>query len=226
MTTALDQIAAASSTQAQQAASQRDQQALADDFDTFLQLLTTQLRNQDPLEPMDTNQFTQQLVQFSGVEQQIQTNSYLETLIQSTEAQSVNTAVNYIGSNVRAAGTVTKLEGGSASWDLITSTGAPDSVISIYDEAGKVVYSTPYSVERGETTFTWDGKTNAGTQLDDGNYSIRVEGKSSDGSDIPVYTAIHGQVTGVDFTGNEPVLLMDNIRVSLGAVMSIQSSDT
>jgi flagellar basal-body rod modification protein FlgD len=79
---------------------------LADDFDTFLQLLTTQLRNQDPLEPMDTNQFTQQLVQFSGVEQQIQTNSYLENLITSTEAQSVNAAVNYLGSTVTVAGVI------------------------------------------------------------------------------------------------------------------------
>lgn len=222
----LDALAAASQASATASAAANSGQKLADDFDSFLQLLTTQLRNQDPLEPMDANEFTNQLVQFSSVEQQIQTNSYLENLITSTQAQSVNAAVNYLGSTVRAAGVTTTMSNGSASWDLVTSTGAPDSTISIYDENGQEVYTTPYEVERGESTFTWDGKDNSGVELADGMYSIRVIGNSADGEAVPVYTAIEGEVTGIDFTGSEPYLQLGDVRVTLASVMEIRAESS
>lgn len=222
----IEALAAASQAQANSSSATRNGQKLADDFDSFLQLLTTQLRNQDPLEPMDASEFTNQLVQFSSVEQQIQTNSYMETLITSTQAQSVNAAVNYLGSNVRAAGVTTTLANGSASWDLVTSAGAPDSTITISDENGQEVYSTSHSVERGESTFTWDGKTSTGASAPDGMYSIRVVGNSADGQSVPVYTAVEGEVTGVDFTGSEPVLQLGNVRVTLASVMQIRSQDS
>lgn len=222
----IEALAAASQAQANSSSATRNGQKLADDFDSFLQLLTTQLRNQDPLEPMDASEFTNQLVQFSSVEQQIQTNSYMETLITSTQAQSVNAAVNYLGSNVRAAGVTTTLANGSASWDLVTSAGAPDSTITISDENGQEVYSTSHSVERGESTFTWDGKTSTGASAPDGIYSIRVVGNTADGQSVPVYTAVEGEVTGVDFTGSEPVLQLGNVRVTLASVMQIRSQDS
>lgn len=222
----LEALAAASQSQASASTATGSSRKLADDFDSFLQLLTTQLRNQDPLEPMDANEFTNQLVQFSSVEQQIQTNSYMETLITSTQAQSVNAAVNYLGSTVRAAGVTTTLSDGSASWDLVTSSGAPDSTITIFDENGQEVYSTSHSVERGESTFTWDGKTTTGASAPDGIYSIRVVGNSADGQSVPVYTAVEGEVTGVDFTGSEPILQLGDVRVTLASVMQIRSQDS
>ncbi|GAB5510404.1 MAG: flagellar hook assembly protein FlgD [Hyphomicrobiales bacterium] len=222
----LEALAAASQSQASASSATGSSRKLADDFDSFLQLLTTQLRNQDPLEPMDANEFTNQLVQFSSVEQQIQTNSYMETLITSTQAQSVNAAVNYLGSTVRAAGVTTTLSNGSANWDLVTSAGAPDSTITIFDENGQEVYSTTHSVERGESTFTWDGNTTTGASAPDGVYSIRVVGNSADGQSVPVYTAVEGEVTGVDFTGSEPVLQMGDVRVTLASVMQIRSQDS
>lgn len=222
----LEALAAASQSQASASTATGSSRKLADDFDSFLQLLTTQLRNQDPLEPMDANEFTNQLVQFSSVEQQIQTNSYMETLISSTQAQSVNAAVNYLGSTVRAAGVTTTLSDGSASWDLVTSSGAPDSTITIFDENGQEVYSTSHSVERGESTFTWDGKTTTGASAPDGIYSIRVVGNSADGQSVPVYTAVEGEVTGVDFTGSEPILQLGDVRVTLASVMQIRSQDS
>lgn len=222
----LDALAAAAQTQSQASAAANSSQSLADDFDSFLQLLTAQLRNQDPLEPMDASEFTNQLVQFSSVEQQIQTNSYMETLITSTQAQSVNAAVNYLGSTVRAAGITTTLADGTASWDLVTSAGAPDSTISIYDENGQEVYTTNHSIERGESTFTWDGKTSAGASSPDGMYSIRVVGNSADGQSVPVYTAVEGEVTGIDFTGSEPYLQLGDVRVTLASVMQIRAQDS
>lgn len=219
----LDQLASASSSQVALANSQRDQQALANDFDTFLQLLTTQLRNQDPLEPMDTNQFTQQLVQFSGVEQQIKTNSYLENLITSTEAQSVNAAVNYLGSTVRVSGVTTTLSDGRASWQLSAGSGAPESVVSILDANGNQVFSTRHSVARGDSQFVWDGRNSSGASMPDGVYAIRVEGAASDGSPVNVATSVSGKVTGVDFTGSEPMLQLGAVRANLTSVMQIQA---
>ncbi len=219
--TTLDQLAAASQAQAALANSERDEQALAQDFDTFLQLLTTQLQNQNPLEPLDANKFTEQLVQFSGVEQQIRTNSYLESLITTTQAQSVNAAVNYMGSTVRVAGVATTLSDGEASWDLASSADAPESTISIFDENGNEVYKTTHSVERGESTFTWDGKTTIGDDAPDGVYSIRVEGLTEDGEQVPVYTAVTGRVSGIDFTGTQPILMLGDVRANLDSVMEI-----
>jgi flagellar basal-body rod modification protein FlgD len=219
----IDQLALASNASVQQANAAQSQQKLADDFDTFLQLLTTQLRNQDPLEPMDTNQFTQQLVQFSGVEQQIQTNSYLESLIQSTQAQSVNAAVNYLGSTVRVAGVTTTLDNGAAQWHLTSGSSAPDSTISIVDANGREVYTTRHAIPRGESTFAWDGRTSQGTIAPDGAYSIRVIGKNGEGNAVNVASAVNGKVTGVDFTGSEPVLLLGDIRANLNSVMEIRA---
>ncbi|HZZ11369.1 MAG TPA: flagellar hook capping FlgD N-terminal domain-containing protein, partial [Paraburkholderia sp.] len=93
-TTAIDNNTAAGA--GQSTASQQ----LAGNFDTFLTLLTTQLQNQDPLSPMDSTQFTQQLVAFSGVEQQINTNNNLQSLIALNQSQQAASAVSYIGHSV------------------------------------------------------------------------------------------------------------------------------
>src|SRR5882672_717187 len=91
---------------------------IAGNFNTFLQLLTTQLKNQNPLDPLDTNQFTQQLVQFSGVEQQLKTNDFLSSRVQAN-ANSINTnAVGYIGKTVTASGTRSELANGKAVWNF------------------------------------------------------------------------------------------------------------
>src|ERR1700686_3335504 len=89
-----------STTSTAQAAGVVGSQQLAGNFDTFLKLLTTQLQNQDPLSPMDSNQFTQELVQFSQVEQQINTNTSLASLIALTKTQSSANAVSYLGKTI------------------------------------------------------------------------------------------------------------------------------
>ena len=101
--------------------------SIAGNFDTFLQLLTTQLKNQNPLDPLDTNQFTQQLVQFSSVEQQLKTNDFLSALGAGQLANSVQTnAVNYIGKTVTAAGVRSELTNGKAVWNFSLKDAAND----------------------------------------------------------------------------------------------------
>ena len=220
----LNQLASMSAVQVDQANAQRDSRMLADDFDTFLQLLTTQLRNQDPLEPMDTNEFTNQLVQFSSVEQQIQTNSYLESLISSSEAQAVNAVVGYLGSTVTAGGVATNLADGEARWTLMSTAVADDSTVTIFDENGQEVFSTSHSVDSGFSTFTWDGTSNSGQAMPEGVYMIRVEGRNGAGRDVNVQSAVSGVVDGIDVTGDQPMLRIGDVWVRLQSVLMVETS--
>src|SRR6478752_2194235 len=95
-----------------------DAATMAKNFDQFLTLLTTQLKNQNPLEPLDTNQFTQQLVQFASVEQQIKSNTTLASLLQATKASTATNALGFVGTEIRADGATTKLSNGKAQWNL------------------------------------------------------------------------------------------------------------
>ncbi|MEM6382014.1 MAG: flagellar hook capping FlgD N-terminal domain-containing protein [Pseudomonadota bacterium] len=219
----LEQLASSSAAQVAVANSERDSQMLADDFDTFLQLLTTQLRNQDPLEPMDTNEFTNQLVQFSSVEQQIQSNSYLEQLITSSQAQAVNAVVGYLGATVTAEGVAANLSEGTATWSLNSDRRAEGSQVRIFDASGQQVFTTPLSVDPGTSEFKWDGIMDTGNPAPEGVYTIQVVGETANGSPVDVNTAVTGTVTSINVTGAEPILSIGDVDVRLS---SIQSVDT
>jgi flagellar basal-body rod modification protein FlgD len=197
-------------------------QGIADNFDTFLQLLTTQLRNQNPLDPLDTNAFTQQLVQFSSVEQQLKTNDFLAALVQ-TNANSVNTnAVSYIGKVVSASGTRSELVGGKAVWNFSLEDAANVNV-TIKDANGTTVYSETGNLQAGAGTFEWDGKTSTGGTAPPGTYTIQMTGANVEGKNVPISTEFTGTVTGIDFTGSEPVLLIGTTRVNISGVTSIRT---
>ncbi len=193
---------------------------IADNFDTFLQLLTAQLKNQNPLDPLDTNAFTQQLVQFSSVEQQLKTNDFLSALVQAN-ANSVQTnAVNYIGKTVAAEGVRSELVNGKAVWNFSLEDAAMTTV-TIKDKEGNVVYTETGNLQAGTGQFTWDGKTSTGGRAPDGTYSIAMTGLNAEGKTVPISTEFTGVVTGVDFTGTEPVLLIGPTRVNLSGVKAI-----
>ena len=153
-----------------------DRQAIADNFDQFLLLLTTQLQNQSPLDPLDTNQFTQQLVQFASVEQQIKTNEMLGSLITSTRASNVSTAASFIGRRIESAGSESQLADGRAEWSLNSPRAASRAVIEIRDASGGVVATQTKSLEAGPQSFVWDGRTSTGLQAPPGTYRISVQG--------------------------------------------------
>lgn len=194
---------------------------LADNFDTFLQILTTQLRNQNPLDPLDTNQFTQQLVQFSGVEQQLKTNQFLEAMMTSTQNANNSQAVSYIGKIVTAEGSKTELVQGKATWRFATDKAASISA-TVRDKDGNVVYTKTGTVKQGESVFTWDGIGSDGRKKPDGSYSVTIEGRDGDGKIVNVATQMTGEVTGVDFSGTEPVLIVGGAKVNLSSVLSVR----
>jgi flagellar basal-body rod modification protein FlgD len=195
---------------------------IAENFDTFLQLLTTQLKNQNPLDPLDTNQFTQQLVQFTSVEQQLKTNEFLEAMMTASQGASNAEAVSYVGKVVTASGNKAELVDGQAKWHFAVEQPA-DIIATVRDMDGNVVYTKAGGVEQGESVFTWDGVGGDGRKRPDGSYSITIEARNKDGQLIDVATEMTGEVTGVDFSGSEPVLIVGTARVNLSAVMSVRA---
>jgi flagellar basal-body rod modification protein FlgD len=197
-------------------------QTIAQNFDTFLQLLTTQLKNQNPLDPLDTNAFTQQLVQFTGVEQQLKTNEFLEAMMTSTQTANNSQAVSYVGKIVTASGTKTEMVDSAASWHFAVGVKA-DIIATVRDANGNVVYTKAGTVNQGESVFTWDGIGNDGKQRADGSYTVSIEARDSSGKLVDVATEMTGEVTGIDFSGSEPVLIVGTARVNLSAILSVRA---
>jgi flagellar basal-body rod modification protein FlgD len=198
-------------------------QQLAGNFDTFLTLLTTQLQNQDPLSPMDSNQFTQQLVMFSQVEQQINTNDNLQSLIALNLSQNANSAVNYIGRSVvmtNGEGALQSNGDGTSSvdWTYNLASASAGTTLTVKDANGKVVYTTTGSTSAGNNDFTWDGKDSNGNQLPDGKYTLSVAATGSDGSAITTTLASKAIVTAVDMAGSTPMLVLGSMEIPLSDV--------
>ena len=170
-----------------------DRTTIANNFDTFLQLLTTQLKNQNPLDPLDTNQFTQQLVEFSGVEQQLKTNDFLSSLVQANANTTNSNAVNYIGKTVTASGVRSELVNNQAQWNFKIDDTATVTV-DIKDADGNTVYTEQGTMQAGSGTFTWDGKDNDGNSQPPGTYSISMQAVTPEGKSINVSTETTGTV--------------------------------
>ena len=195
------------------AASATGRARLAENFDTFLSLLTTQLKNQDPLAPMDSTQFTQQLVQMTGVEQQLLTNDLLEKLVGNT-GSGVATAVSLIGKEVRADSDLAALSGGKAEWVYKLDRAASDVKIEVLDSKGRVVQTiAPSDNNAGEHTFKWDGKTAGGSTAADGVYSLRVTAKDSEGSAVPTGIVAQGVVTGVQQVDGQTLVTIGGAQI-------------
>jgi flagellar basal-body rod modification protein FlgD len=200
---------------------------IADNFDTFLNILTTQLKNQNPLDPLDTNQFTQQLVQFTGVEQQLKTNEFLETLMLSTQNTAKSEAVSYIGKQVTATGKTGELTNDKAVfWAYDAKAAVANANVTIKNSNGTVVYSETGSLNAGPGTFRWDGKTSDNNIAPNGTYTIEIKGTNLNGSSIEVSTSSVGVVTGVDFTGDVPILTVGNRKVAITDVTDVRIPST
>ncbi len=199
---------------------------IADNFDTFLNILTTQLKNQNPLDPMDTNQFTQQLVQFTGVEQQLKTNTFLEALMNSSQNSSNTDAVSYIGKEVTANGTTATLENGGASWSFTTEAEVAEATVTIKDASGNVVYSEVGSLGEGAGNFLWDGIGSDNKPKPDGVYTITIDGKDLNNRKVPISTSTVGVVSAVDFSGVEPIFTVGGSKIRLSDVTAVKIPDT
>jgi flagellar basal-body rod modification protein FlgD len=207
-----------------QSATQSATQQLTGNFDTFLQLLTTQLQNQDPLNPMDSNQFTQQLVEFSQVEQQINTNSNLSSLISLTEGNAGSAAVGYLGKDVTVTNGNAALTDGTAQWNYTLGAGATSTQLTVTNSAGQVVYTGAGETTAGANTFSWNGQDNNGNQQPDGTYTLAVAATGSGGAAVQSSVSSTGVVSEISFQNGVPVLMIGSMAVPLSQVSTVAGS--
>ncbi|WP_375459012.1 flagellar hook assembly protein FlgD [uncultured Enterovirga sp.] len=196
-------------------------QEIAGNFQQFLLLLTTQLKNQSPLDPLDTNQFTQQLVQFASVEQQLKTNTSLSTLVAGAKASTASSAAGLVGSNVTVDGSSAVFTNGAASWSLNPAKAAASAILNIKDSTGTTIATQTKALAAGQQTFTWDGRTANGNLAAAGTYTLAVTARDAAGQSVPVATDVSGTVNSVDMTGETPVLVIGANRVPLSGLKSI-----
>lgn len=198
-----------------------DRVSIADNFDTFLTLLTTQLQNQNPLDPLDTNQFTQQLVQFTEVEQSVKLNKNLEQMVALTAANAITNAVGYIGKEVSTSGSSAQLQNGNATWRVTLGGDSPSTTYTVRNAAGVPVYTQTGPASFGAQDFTWSGQTDTGGQAPEGTYKLSIVASNANGGTVSATTESSGIVEGVDMSGNEPVLLVGGRQIRLQDILSI-----
>lgn len=194
--------------------------SIANNFDQFLSLLTTQLKNQSPLDPLDTNQFTAQLVQFAGVEQQLKMNDTLASLLTLNQASTATDAVGFIGKTITADGATSPLKNGSAYWS-VNMPADGTGLVTIKNSSGSVVQTLSSTFKSGAQTVLWDGTTSTGGKAPDGDYTITVDAKDLSGTAVTAKTEIIGVVDGVDMTGSSPVLKIGAISVAINKVSRV-----
>ena len=184
-------------------------------------LLTAQLQNQDPLSPMDSTQFTQQLVQFSQVEQQIKTNQNLEGLASQYQAASAGAALSYLGRGALIQSDTTRLSGGTASWNYSLPTTAGSVTLEVRDASNRTIATADGVRASGTHAFTWNGKDHNGNTMPAGNYHLVVTATDTGGAAITPTLTTQEVIRGVDFSGTTPQIITDSGSHALSTVRAV-----
>jgi flagellar basal-body rod modification protein FlgD len=197
-----------------------DNTMIASNFTTFLQLLTTQLKNQNPLDPLDTNQITQQLVQFAQVEQQMKSNEQLTSLVSLEKSAASTTALAYVGSTVVVDGSTTPLTSTGATWSFNVSKPSTAS-ITIKDSTGQTAYTGTFAGTPGLMNFTWDGRGNDGKSWPAGNYTMSATAVDANNQSVGISTEVQAVVDSVDLTQDPPTLSVNGQNYTMDKIKRI-----
>ena len=190
---------------------------------TFLNLLTTQLKHQDPTKPMDTNKFTQQLTQFSGIEQQIRTNKHLEKLLALQGSDRKLRALGYVGATIEAAGHTNMLgKTGKADWIYALPRKATEVTIEVRDQKNKLVYTEKRKHQSGRNEFSWDGKNAKGDRMPEGAYTIRVKAVDAKGKTMKYTAGIRGKVDSIDFLKDKVYARIGKVTVDFDNIINVK----
>jgi flagellar basal-body rod modification protein FlgD len=198
--------------------------SLSSSYQTFLSLLTTQLKNQDPTSPMDTNQFTQQLVEMTGVQQQLLSNQLLQQLVdQSGSGQGAAGAVGLIGKTVTAASPQGVLQNGAVNWAYNLPSAAASATLTVTNAAGTTVWSgTAPDLSTGTHSFSWNGKDSSGRQLADGGaYTLSVAASDASGGSITATPMIQGVVSSVQTASGQTVVQIGGSTAPVSSITSV-----
>jgi len=200
-----------------------DGKSIASNFQTFLQLLTTQLKHQNPLDPLDTNQFTAQLVQFAQVEQQLKSNDQLAKLVALEQTAQSSYALAFVGQTVAVDGATAPLANGRAVWNLSVSKPAV-ATVNLKNTSGQTVYTGSFGMSPGQQPFVWDGKDASGLQWPDGNYTISVTAADANGQPVAIPTEIEAPVDAADLRQSPPLLTIAGEQYTLDKIKRVVRS--
>ncbi|MBL6945328.1 MAG: flagellar hook assembly protein FlgD [Rhodospirillales bacterium] len=204
----------------------QDNAKLNEDLNAFLNLLVTQLKHQDPLDPMDANEFTSQLVQFASVEQQIYGNSHLEELVGLQQTSQVSFMVDYLGTTIESTGETFNIDdGGGAKFSYtLHDTNAYETLVTITNANGEKMIALPGETAVGYHSFDWDGIDEDGQQVPPGAYTASVSAVDPFGNLVDVSQTVTGHVTGAGNEGGDIVLYMGEVAVPMGAILSVNET--
>lgn len=194
---------------------------LSETYDNFLLLLTKQLQNQDPLSPMDTAQFTEQLVSFASVEQMIQQNSKLDQLVALQSSTNAYAAANFLGTDVAVASDKIMLEDGEVRFDYTLETNAGKAVLNIYNSNNQLVMLMDANKTLGTHKAMWDGTDYFGNQLPDGAYRVAVTYEDTLGKSYTADITSYGTVDGAEIVDGQVLLNIGDLRIPLEDVTRI-----
>jgi flagellar basal-body rod modification protein FlgD len=201
-------------------------QQIAGNFNTFLQLLTTQLQNQDPLDPLDTDEFTQQLVEFASVQQQVDTNTNMQTLISLQQTAQATSALQLVGATVTVTGTTAALTASSpASWSLNSPSPATGTV-TITSSTGQTAFTGTVSLNSGTQAYTWNGQGTNGVTWPAGQYNLAITATNASGQPVTVSTQVQGTVTGVNLSSSPAQVIVNGQDFPISSIQSITSGSS
>jgi len=210
--------------QTEPAPEEGDGTKLSQDFDDFLKLLTTQLQNQDPLDPTDTTEFTNQLVGFSQVEQQIGLNKKMENLIGITSANALQQALGYIGLEAQYEGNkiYTPGDGGSSTINYNLSEAVNGANLRIVNEDGETIFTSALSKNKGDNSFVWNGRDSTGAVATTGTYKVLIDIDKIPETSPKLTLSVGSRVTGVESKDGQTYLSMGDFAVPLSGIGSAQ----
>lgn len=194
--------------------------SLAGNFNSFLTMLTTQLQNQDPSSPMSSDTFTSELATFAGVQQQVNTNTNLSTLISLNQDSQVTSASSLVGEKATFTGTQIPLQSGTGSIGFTTA-GSEPIAIALTDASGNVVRTVQATSVAGNNKWTWDGKDDSGNTVAKGTYNIAVQTQDAAGNASGVPFTMNGIITGVSKSSNGVSIQMGTESVDMNNVSSL-----
>ena len=197
-------------------------------IDQFLTLFIAQIKNQDPLSPLDSAEFTAQLAQFTSVEQLYGMNNSLSDIKETLNDQGgQQDLIALIGKTVKADENTISVENGVVLSGFYTLDETSDTTVSVYDNNGLKI-RTLYSGwnEKGEHNINWDGRDESGEIVSDGTYTFEVTARDENGFYVPAKTYISGEVTGVTYTYGNPYLTIGDKLISRDNIIEVNQTTT
>ena len=195
---------------------------LAGDMDAFLLLLTTQLKNQDPLSPLEPTEFTNQLVNFASVEQQIATNDNMEKLLNVQNAALASAVIGFVGREV-VADTTGKLplQNGEATFEYTLGSSASNVVMTISDDNGRVLFTKAGETGVGKHEITWDGKDGQGRTMPDGSYNLSITPLAFSGETIEHTSRVKAVITGISLANGETKMDASGVTIPFEKIETV-----